>query len=238
VPRPRGRQALAARHPSATNGSRGNSMTVSGRAAGSGISCARVSAVDAGRWAWPLPRYPVARGEWPGGSRDPRSAAGRSATPPRVPRAQPDDDQVVAFELVLAPPWCHEQPVGIEPDGQVASPAEIRPRARAGDPPRAAHRRRSPGPASPSRQSYVRALPPGVTCERLAASLRRRDRSGRGPGQARSRRRSRRSRRRAVERRRLEADRFGAPWTIEGDHLTCSQAAGGGFVAAEPRACL
>ena len=108
--------------PAATNGTRGSSSAVSGRIAGSGTSPATVRAIDAGRWAWATAAASgraartarwMARSEV--GARPDGDRCGALIV------AEPELDEVVRLELVLAPAGRGDQQPGVvEADGQVA----------------------------------------------------------------------------------------------------------------------
>ena len=119
--------------PSARYGRRGRNRAVSGRAAGSGTSPARVSPIDAGRWAWTTAadvRAGAVDREVDGqvrGRREPGRANG-----PRAGIIEPDDDQVVRGR---ARPCAGRSAspairVLVEADGQVALAGGDRARAR------------------------------------------------------------------------------------------------------------
>ena len=89
---------------------------------GPGTSPASVRPIDAGRWAWataPMSGRAAWTARWMARSEVGPCPLGETAS--RVGMAEPDDDEVVGAELVLAQPGRrHEQPVGVEADRQVA----------------------------------------------------------------------------------------------------------------------
>ena len=108
--------------PNGTNGRRGMSRAVSGRALGSGISPPRVSAIEAGRWAWataPMSGRAAYTARWIARSDDgPRPDADRAS---RAPGPIVTTTMSSSRQLVLAPPARRDRhPVRVKPDGQVA----------------------------------------------------------------------------------------------------------------------
>ena len=113
--------------PKGTNGRRGRSRAVSGRADGSGISPASVNPIDAGRWACATAPMSGPGGEDGEVDRQVRRGPATGGRPRfGSGAAERHDDEVLRFELVLAPPARRDQRVGRRRAGSRGCPRRLR----------------------------------------------------------------------------------------------------------------
>ena len=177
--------------PNGTNGRRGRSRAVSGRAVGSGISPATVSAIEAGRWAWataPMSGRPRGRR---GGSPGPRTgqAGRRPCVAARRGRATRRRGHRRRARPCAARVGVTSEPVVVEPDREVALAGGDQP-ASAEPPPR---REDGIGRLGEVHPAMLRQRQPRSRRPASEPGSRRRPRARRtGPARSRRRCRSRR----------------------------------------------